>query len=156
LFEQPLKEMGLWRFAQLLTLCCVSHLGCDQKEWAGEDDNNLIDSIVFDILNGGNFGTKDTDRYNQIKYISDRKEGTTAKKNPILQLCASINEKTKKEFTFVNKSKLFLPIGWIFTVCKYFYLVVVGKRKIDTISTINGAKQRKEIYNEFKLFENDL
>ena len=156
LFEQPLKEMGLWRFAQLLTLCCVSHLGCDQKEWAGEDDNNLIDSIVFDILNGGNFGTKDTDRYNQIKYISDRKEGITAKKNPILQLCASINEKTKKEFTFVNKSKLFLPIGWIFTVCKYFYLVVVGKRKIDTISTINGAKQRKEIYNEFKLFENDL
>lgn len=156
LFEQPLKEMGLWRFAQLLTLCCVSHLGCDQKEWAGQDDNNLIDSIVFDILNGGNFGTKDTDRYNQIKYISDRKEGVTAKKNPILQLCASINEKTKKEFTFVNKSKLFLPIGWIFTVCKYFYLVVVGKRKIDTISTINGAKQRKEIYNEFKLFENDL
>ena len=156
LFEQPLKEMGLWRFAQLLTLCCVSHLGCDPKEWAGQDDNNLIDSIVFDILNGGNFGTKDTDRYNQIKYISDRKEGITAKKNPILQLCASINEKTKKEFTFVNKSKLFLPIGWIFTVCKYFYLVVVGKRKIDTISTINGAKQRKEIYNEFKLFENDL
>ena len=156
LFEQPLKEMGLWRFAQLLTLCCVSHLGCDQKEWAGEDDNNLIDSIVFDILNGGNFGTKDTDRYNQIKYISDRKEGVEAKKNTISQLFDSINEKTKKEFTFVNKSKLFLPIGWIFTVCKYFYLVVVGKRKIDTISTINGAKQRKEIYNEFKLFENDL
>ena len=64
--------------------------------------------------------------------------------------------KTKKEFKFSNKSKFFLPIGWIFTVCKYFYLVVVGKRKIDTISTINGAKQRKEIYNEFKLFENDL
>ena len=156
LFEQPLKEMGLWRFAQLLTLCCVSHLGCDQKEWAGQDDNNLIDSIVFDILNGGNFGTKDTDRYNQIKYISDRKEGTTAKKNPILQLCASINEKTKKEFKFSNKSKFFLPLGWICTVCKYLYLVVMGKRRLDTVSTINSAKQRKNIYDEFRLFENDL
>lgn len=156
LFEQPLKEMGLWRFAQLLTLCCVRHLGCDQKEWAGQDDNNLIDSIVFDILNGGNFGTKDTDRYNQIKYISDRKEGTTAKKNPILQLFASINAKTKKEFKFSNKSKFFLPLGWICTVCKYLYLVVMGKRRLDTVSTINSAKQRKNIYDEFRLFENDL
>lgn len=155
LFEKPLKEMGMLRFAQLLTLCCTKYFACDQKQWTGEADDNLIDSIVFDILNGGNFGTKDADRYNQIKYISDRKEGTTAKKNPILQLCASINEKTKKEFKFVNKSKLFLPIGWLFTVCKYLYLVIVGKRNLDSMSTINSAKQRKEIYNEFKLFEND-
>lgn len=156
LFEQPLKEMGLWRFAQLLTLCCVKYLGCDKKEWAGEARDELIDNIMVDILNGGNFGMKDTDRYSQIKYISDRKSGENAKKSPVVQLFSSINEKTKKELKFVNKSKFFLPIGWIFTVCKYFYLVVVGKRKIDTISTINGAKQRKEIYNEFKLFENDL
>ncbi len=155
LFEQPLKEMGLWRFAQLLTFCCVKHLGCDSKEWAGEADGDLIDSIVSDILNGGNFGTKDMDRYNHIKYIADRKEGVTAKKNPFLQLFNSINEKTKKEFNFANKSLLLLPIGWIFTVCKYLYLVVVGKRTLDNIDTINNAKQRKNIYNELHLFEND-
>ena len=96
LFEKSLKDIGLWRFAQLLTLCCVKCLGCDKKEWAGKADDNLIDSIVSDILNGGNFGYKDRERYNQIKYISDRKEGTTAKKNTVLQLFASINEKTKK------------------------------------------------------------
>lgn len=155
LFEKPLKEMGLWRFAQLLTLCCVKHLGCDPKEWAGEADGDLIDSIVSDILNGGNFGTKDMDRYNQIKYIADRKEGVTAKKNPFLQLFNSINEKTKKEFNFANKSLLLLPIGWIFTVCKYLYLVVVGKRTLDNVNTINNAKLRKNIYNELHLFEND-
>jgi len=154
-FEKPLKEMGLWRFAQLLTLCCIKHLGCDEKAWAGQADDDLIDGIVSDILNGGNFGYKDADRYNQIKYISNRKDGTTAKKNPVLQLFVSINEKTKKEFKFVNKSKLFLPLGWLFTVCKYLYLVVVGKRIIDSASTITGAKQRKDIYNEFKLYEND-
>lgn len=155
LFENPLKEMGLWRFAQLLTFCCVKHLGCDKKEWTGQVDAELIDEIVADILNGGNFGIKAPERYSHIKYISDRKEGSLSKKSAFLQLFTSINEKTKKEFKFVNKSKLFLPIGWLITVCKHIYLVIVGKRKFDTTVTINGAKQRKSIYNEFELFKND-
>ena len=154
-FEKPLKETGLWRFAQLLTACSIKHLGCDQKMWAGEADGDLLDGIIADILNGGNFGKKDVERYSQIKYISDRKSGEKAKKSPIFQLLSSINEKTKKEFKFVNKSKFFLPIGWFFTVIKYLYLVVMGKRSLDTASTILGAKQRRDLYNKFKLFEND-
>ncbi len=154
-FEKTLKETGLWRFAQLLTLCCIKYLGCDPKNWLGEEKDSLLGSIVVDILNGGNFGYKDTDRYSQIKYISDRKSGEVTKNNPILQLFSSINTKTKIEFKFVNKSKFFLPIGWIFTVCKYLYLVIMGKRRLDSVSTISGAKQRKEIYDEFKLFKND-
>jgi len=152
-FEKPLNEMGLWRFAQLLTLCCVKYLGCDAKAWAGEADDELLDRIIIDILNGGNFGLKDPKRYNQIKYISDRKEGTVGKRNPVFQLFSSINAKTKKEFAFVNKSKLLLPVGWIFTVCKYLYMVITGKRSLDGISTINSANSRKNIYNEFYLFE---
>ncbi len=155
IFEKPLKEMGLWRFAQLLTLCCIKHLGCDAKEWTGQSTGDLLDGIVIDILNGGNFGYKDTDRYGQIKYISDRKNGAVGKKNVVLQLFSSINTKTKKEFTFVSKSKLLLPIGWFFTMCKYLYLVMMGKRRLDSVSTITGAEKRKNIYNEFKLFEND-
>lgn len=153
LFEKPLKEMGLWRFAQLLTLCCVKYLGCDSKEWAGDGDDVLLEGIIVDILNGGNFGLKDPERYSQIKYISNRKNGTVGKKIPILQLLSSINAKTKKEFDFVNMSKLLLPIGWLFTVCKYLYMVITGKRSLDGISTINSANNRKNIYNEFHLFE---
>ncbi len=156
LFEKPLKEMGLWRFAQLLTLCCIKHLGCDAKEWAGQATDDLLDGMIIDILNGGNFGYKDAERYSQIKYISDRKVGSTAKKNSILQLLSSINDKTKKEFKFVNKSKLLLPIGWVCTVSKYFYMVIMGKRRLDNVATITGAKQRKEIYSQFKLFEKDI
>ncbi len=153
LFEQPLKEMGLWRFAQLLTLCCVKYLGCDTKEWAGEADDALLDGIVTDILNGGNFGVKDKNRYSQIKYISDRQEGSVGKKNIILQLFSSINAKTKKDYIFVNKSKLLLPFGWLFTICKYFYMVIIGKRNLDGFSLIKGADKRKDIYSEFHLFE---
>lgn len=153
-FEKPLKEMGLWRFARLLTLCCVKYLGCDEKEWAGESDDSLLEGIVTDILNGGNFGLKDPDRYSQIKYISDRQDSSVSKRSPVLQLFLSINAKTKKEFPFANKYKPLLPIGWILTVCKYLFMVITGKRALDSISTINDASKRKSIYNEFHLFEN--
>ena len=155
LFEKPLKKMGLWRFATLLTVCSIKYLECGDKAWVGEVDAALLDGMIADILNGGNFGYKDKERYSQIKYISDRQSGETAKKSPVLQLFSSINQKTKKEFKFVNKSKFLLPIGWIFTVCKYLYLVIMGKRTLDGASTIMAAKQRKAIYDEFKLFDND-
>ena len=153
IFEKPLKDMGLWRFAQLITLCCVEHLGCDLKEWLGQADNDLLEAMIADILNGGNFGIKDVDRYRQIKYIGDRKERTVSKKNPVLQLFDSINAKTHTEYNFVNKCKILLPVGWLATVCKYLYLVVIGKRNLDNMATISSAKQRKSIYNEFHLFK---
>lgn len=155
LFEKPLKDMGLWRFAQLITLCCVKYLGCDTKEWAGECEQTLLEGIITDILNGGNFGFKDTDRYNQIKYISDREKGTTSKRSSVLQALYSINSKTKMDFDFVNKIKVLLPLGWVLTIFKYLYLVLVGKRSLDNASTIKGAQNRKNIYDEFKLYKND-
>ena len=154
-FDLPLKEMGLWRFAQLLTLCCIKYLVCDKKSWAGDADDTLLEGIITDILTGGNFGYKDPDRYSHIKYISNRQEGTVGKKNTVLQLLSTINAKTKKEFIFANKSKFLLLIGWIFTVGKYLYMVIIGKRSLDSTATISSAKKRKNIYNEFELFKND-
>ena len=152
-FEKPLKDMGLWRFAQLLTLCCIKYLGCDAKDWAGETDEDLLEKIITDILNGGNFGVNDLERYSQIKYISDREIGAVAQKNAFVQLLCSINAKSKNEFPFVKKSVVFLPVGWLFTICKHLYLIIIGKRYIDGVSIITNAKKRKDIYDEFRLFE---
>lgn len=152
LFEKPLKEIGLWRFAQLLTLASVKYLGCDKKDWAGTADENLLEGIVTDILNGGNFGTKDTDRYRQIKYIGDREKRTVNKKSPVFQVLSTINSKTKTELKFTQKYKFLLPVGYVVTVLKYFWLLLTGKRKIDSFSTFDTAEKRKKIYNEFHLF----
>ena len=152
-FEKPLKDMGLWRFAQLLTLCCIKYLGCDAKDWAGETDEDLLEKIITDILNGGNFGVNDLERYSQIKYISDREIGAVAQKNAFVQLLCSINAKSKNEFPFVKKSVVFLPVGWLFTICKHLYLIIIGKRYIDGVSIITNAKKRKDIYDEFRLFK---
>ena len=153
LFEAPLKEMGLWRFAQLLTICCEKYLGIDKKQWVGEAEESLIGNIIADILTGGNFGYKDKDRYGQIKYISDREANKVSDKGTFSQLLSSINAKAKTEYNFTKKCKLLLPIAWLAVVFSYLILVLTRKRKLDNINTINSAKHRQSLYNEFKLFE---
>lgn len=155
LFEKPLKKIGLWHFAQLLTSTSVKYLGSDRKDWAGTADDALTERIIIDILNGGNFGFKDVDRYRQIKYISDRENGTVSRSKPLAQLFSSINAKTKSEVKLTQKYRFLLPLGYVVTVFKYFWLLLSGERKIDKFSTVDAARQRKNIYDEFRLFEDE-
>lgn len=154
-FQKPLKEMGLFRFAQLITLCCIKYLGVDKQEWVGEFDNDLLDDIITDILNGGNFGRNDITRYNQIKYISNRKKGTVGERNAVFQVLHTLNEKAKREINFVKKTPFLLPLGWISVVFKYAGLVIRGKRSLDNINTIRSADTRKTLYKKFNLFQNE-
>lgn len=141
-FEVPLKECGLWRFAQLLTLCCVKYLKMPERAWAGSAKDELLERMICDIMSGGNFGKKDQDRYKQIKYIKNWRERTVDTKSTIVQVWDTIGIKAKKD----NKSRLSV-IG------DYFALVVGKKRKMDSFSTLDNAARRKKLYSEFKLFE---
>ncbi|MBO5321644.1 MAG: nucleotidyltransferase family protein [Clostridia bacterium] len=152
-FEGPLKEMGLWEFARILTAVCVEYLGCEKKVWVENVEKSLLENVFSDIFSGGNFGTKDADRYTQIKYIADRKDGSVDRKNPILQVFKTLTEKTRREVKFVKEHPVLLPFGVVYTSAKYLFLVATKKRKADSIKTINDAKHRKDIYSEFKLFE---
>ena len=153
MFEMPLKEIGLWRFARLLTLCCVKYLGCTPKAWAGTADEALLEGIVCDIMAGGDFGVNDRDRYRQIKYITDRERSTVSNSSSLWQACRSIHAKTKQEYPFFRAHPVFLPVGWIVTVCKYLWLVLTGKRRTDSLKTLKAAQERKNIYDEFALFQ---
>lgn len=145
--------MGLWRFAQLLTLCCEEYLGIDKKEWAGGAVESLIGDIIADIMNGGNFGFKEKDRYGQIKYISDREAHKVSNKGTFSQFLSSINAKAKMEYKFAKICKLLLPIAWASVIFYYLFLVLTHKRRLDNLNTINTAKYRQRLYSEFKLFE---
>lgn len=153
IFETPLKEIGIWRFAQLLTLCCVRYLGCAPKAWAGTADEALLEGIVCDIMAGGNFGFNDRDRYRQIKYLTDRGKNTVSKSNSLWQACRSIHAKTKQEHPFFREHPVFLPAGWVLTVCDYIGLVLMGKRESDSLKTVKTAQERRKLYDEFALFQ---
>jgi hypothetical protein len=142
LFEDKLKACGLWRFAQLLTLTSIQYLHAPKRSWSGTADPVLLESLIADILTGGNFGQKDADRYRQIKYISNRGEHTVDRKNIILQAWDTLGKKAKA----AHKSRAGVLLD-------YLGMVRNGERKLDTPSTVKSAERRREVYRELRLFE---
>ena len=153
IFKTPLQNIGLWKFAQILTNCAVNHLGCPQKEWAGTCDDTVSDGIIADIFSGGNFGKKDFSRYQQIKYISNRKDSTVNSENLFKRLLSNTMQKAKDEISFVKKAPVLLPLGCVAVVLKYIWLIITKQRKLDNKSLITDANTRKVLYDNFDLFK---
>lgn len=150
MFEQPLKSVGLWEFARALNAVCVKFLGAPEKIWSADVDNALIDALILDVLNGGNFGQKDTDRYNQIKFIANRDNNKVESRSAILQLFHTLNQKAKGRFRPVALR----PLGWLIVSAEYLYMLLSGKRDIKNIQkTVKDAAERKEIYSKLHLFD---
>lgn len=160
IFEKKLKSFGLWHFAQVLTLLGINYLGAPKRVWALEaieshevNDETLV-ALMDDILSGGNFGTKDANRYREIKYISDRNENTVSRKGIVTQGIKSLNEKTYRDFSFIDKHKVLLLVGWIAESGKYIGLLLGGKRKSSgTKNMLKEAGKRKKLYASLELFQ---
>ena len=156
LFKDKLSQFGLWKFAQTMTAVSEKYLGADHKKWAENPDleGNYLEGVITDILNGGNFGKKDMNRYREIKYISNRGERTVDNKNVLAQLLGTLNQKTYSDYSWIEKRKVFLPVGWIAEGGKYIGLLVSGKRKTQgTSAMLKEASKRKDIYSKMELFE---
>ena len=155
MFESKLKSFGLWRFCGILTRTCELYLGIDKKEFVSEINisRDLAERVLEDILNGGNFGKKDSNRYREIKYISDRNDKTVSERGIASQLLSSVNAKVKDN-KLVKKSKLFYPVGLALESGKYIGLLLTGKRKnTGTAEMLKEASERKSLYNDLELFK---
>lgn len=158
MFSFELKRLGLYKFAQVLTLTAERHLGAPKKEWAQNMrfDESITDELILDILSGGNFGKKDINRYREIKYIQNRGERTVDNKNLFAQLFSTLNKKVYSEHRFINRHRFLLPAGWVAEGAKYTGLLITGKRKNrGTADMLKEASKRKEIYSSFELFKNN-
>lgn len=157
LFENKLKSIGLWHFACILTALSEKYLGirhCDWLSWDNLPDEIVLNKLIIDIFEGGNFGKKDIQRLNQSKLITDSKIRQVGTVGMFHQLVRSYNSKALIKMPIAKKIPILLPIAWIKTLFWYLGLIVRGKRPtIDIRQTVANANSRREIYKEFRLFE---
>ena len=154
LFEGPLREIGLWKFAQVLTRVGILYFGCGERSWCRDADEKVCRALLEDILAGGNFGVKDDARKSQEKLIQDRATKRLGQ-GWLKTGFANLNEKAMRDYPF-SRRLLLRPIGLTAVTCRYAAQVVGGKRNnVFSRKIMNTAMERKKLYGELKLFESE-
>lgn len=156
LFEAKLKKLGLWKFAQILTRVSIKYLGADEKLWAIAEED-VVDALMEDILTGGNFGKKDSDRALQTMLISDRGKDGVGKTSMVSEFFKSGNGIVYHNWPESKKNKLLLPFGWVYFGTRRIFREMTGKRKkTDVRKLVGGAAERRSLYEQLHLYETEL
>ncbi len=153
LFEQKLRAVGLWRFAQILSTVCVRYLKIPYHSWMGELNEELCEKVLCDIFDGGNFGVKDGNRAAQGVVISDRGKGGV-KRGKLSQAFHTVNEAGKTRYPRLAKIPLLRHLCFIPMGVRQTFLVMTGRRRrVKLLGEWKRAEARRQIYKQFELFE---
>lgn len=154
IFKDKLEKIGLWKFAKLLTALAIKYLGMPEKKWAVEDvDDTILDQMIVDIFDGGNFGVKDNLRRHETMIISSRGKNGVGNTSMLKQFIKSVNDVVYLKWSASKKYKILLPFGWLFYGTRYVIKSILRKEKVNVVKTIDNANERREIYKQFGLFE---
>ena len=153
-FEETLKKIGLWEYAKVITSVCIKYLGSDNKTWVSGVDDKTVDLLMKDILDSGNFGSKDDQRIIQAKLIRDD-QTRKIKDGRIRLILSNLNVRARREMPITKKVPVLLPIGWLVVCFKYIFIYRKGKNfKSNIGKTISDAEERKKLYKQLKIYEN--
>ena len=156
LFEEKLRSVGLWDFARALTAVSVRYLGCPDPGWIGDRDPALTEALLMDILSGGNFGKKDSQRLNQAKLLVNRTEGTVQRGVGLRNLVSAMNVKARRSLPAAAEHPILLPAGWILAGTRHLGRIARGKRpSIHLGNMVEGAAERSELYRSLRIFEEE-
>ena len=152
LFQEPLQNMGLWVFAQTISLTSVLAFGLERQNWMGTQEE-LAGALLVDIMAGGNNGRKEEQRIYEAMFISDARR-LNMQTGRIHQLFGSMNEKAYTTWPMMKHCKILLPVGWVLLYIRRVYRVLTGKRaKMNYFKVYKDSYQRKELYQQLHIFE---
>ncbi len=154
-FEKGFRELGVWKLAQTFSLACHIYFGTKREAWMG-DDTKSAESLMLDIINGGNFGKKGNERYAQNMAIFDE-EQEIMKAGKFSMLIKALNGAAQKRYPVFARCTLLKPFGFIPIGIRYIFRTLTGKRKkVSTDEVMQLAKMRSELYSDLRTFEKDI
>lgn len=154
MFEEKLKEIGLWKFAKTISLVASLYIGLDKKDWMGQD-TFLANEVAEEIFAAGNFGKKAPSRYFEGMLIANSVKDDK-KMNRLQKAFFTLNRTVRKHWPIASKFPLLYPAGWVYFSLRYFFLSQKGKRiRFNVFKTYRNSGKRNRLYSTLRFFEKD-
>ena len=153
LFEAKLKRVGLWRFAQIVSLASVILLGMPHRAWMG-DDYATATALAEDISSGGNFGLREDSRTLDSVFVPAYTAGGV-KKRGIRRAFATANAIVLRHWSAAKKCPLLYPVGWVYFTLRFMLKRITGKQKVSAIKSYKQSGKRADLYASLGIFETE-
>lgn len=150
-----LERCGLLRYAKVATRSCVKYLGLPDKGLSWCEDVMDVECAAFmeETFRAGNMGVANKEGSGDI-FINSSAMGTH--EMAATSVIARLTEITYKNFPFVRKYKLLLPVFWVYLPVRYLVRSLLGKRpKKSVVKLVVSGQKQRNIYEILRPFELD-
>ncbi len=146
-----LKKTGTLRFAAAITKTSSIYLGTKCPDWADEISPELCRDIINDILELGNFGRKNTARAMSTTMFLHETHGAV-QGGKLSNLFKNLRDIVLNAYPITKRYPILFLFFFIWKSLKYMLLVIKNKRA-SLFEAGAYVKERKAIYDQFKLFD---
>ena len=151
LFRERLEKIGLWTYAQILSLSAHIGLGLPYAPFMG-DTFSVAEDLLRDILKSGNFGRNDHGRTEQRFFLENTPPD--GKSNRVKSFVHKVNETITAHWPKAEKHTLLLLFGWVYFAFRRVLLRLAGKRRpLELAKSYKKSSSRRELYEKLHLFE---
>lgn len=148
-----LERCGLLRFAKIMMRLCERYLGLPPCQWTADAPDTLVDAMLSDVLEGGNFQAQHAKRP-LVDVLTDAYDVAGKGRNSLLRNYIRYLKKYLRQSYPWAKSKLWIPVFGIFLPARWGMRVLLGKRKkINLMHAAGMARERERLLREMKLYQ---
>ena len=146
-----LKEIGLLRFAEVLSKTCAMYLGAPLLDFAKDAPEELATGILEDILSGGNFGRRDETHSGSAVFLPSFR-GEEKRQTRTQKLWQSLLGGVRSHHPIVKKVPVLIPFFALWRAILYIVRAALGKRqRLGDMRRV--GRDREALFRALRLFE---
>ena len=150
-FLEFLRELGLLRFAAVLSKACAMYLGAPLLDFAKDAPEELATGILEDILSGGNFGRRDETHSGSAVFLPSFR-GEEKRQTRTQKLWQSLLGGVRSHHPIVKKVPVLIPFFALWRAILYIVRAALGKgQRLGDMRRV--GRDREALFRALRLFE---